>query len=131
MSDVSAPARAHTRRMDSIGFVLPLLTGKTDVDRAAMTSCWRGERKAAFEDARRRAGITREAVWIQSTPEGDVVVVYVEADDVGSAFKRIATSDEPFDRWFRDHIRDVHGISLEEGFAPPEPILDFDSERST
>ena len=116
--------------MESLGFVLPLLPGKTDVDRAAMTSCWQGERKAAFEDSRRRAGITRESVWIQSTPKGAVVVVYVEADDLGSAFKTMATSNEPFDQWFRDHVRDVHGISLEEGFVPPEPILDFRSEPS-
>ena len=114
--------------MQSLGFVLPLLSGMTEVDRAAMTSCWNGERKAAFEDARRRAGITREAVWIQATPNGDVVVVYTEADDLDSAFKTIATSDDPFDRWFRDHVRQVHGVALEEGFAPPERILDFRSE---
>ena len=117
--------------MESVGFVLPLLPGKTDVDRAAMTSCWQGERKAAFEDARRRVGISREAVWIQGTPNGDVVVVYVEADDLASAFKSIATSNEPFDQWFRDHVRDVHGISLEDGFLPLEPILDFRSEPSS
>jgi hypothetical protein len=114
--------------MQSVGFVLPLLPGMTEVDRAAMTSCWQGERKAAFEDARRRAGITREAVWIQPTPNGDVVVVYTEADELASAFKAIATSEEPFDRWFREHVRQVHGIALEDGFAPPEPILDFRSQ---
>ena len=70
--------------MQSLGFVLPLLPGMTEVDRTAMTSCWHGERKAAYEDARRRAGITREAVWIQATPNGDVVVVYTEADDLAA-----------------------------------------------
>ncbi len=114
--------------MESLGFVLPLLPGMTEVDRVAMTSCWHGERKAAFEDARRRAGITREAVWIQPTPQGDVVVVYTEADDLDAAFKAIATSEEPFDRWFRDHVRQVHGVAREEGFPPPEQILDYRSE---
>lgn len=115
--------------MQSVGFVLPLLAGMAEVDREAMTSCWRGPRQAAFEDARRRAGITREAVWIQPTGNGDVVVVYMEADDLDAAFKAVATSEEPFDRWFRDHVRQVHGIALEDGFAPPEPILDFRTER--
>jgi hypothetical protein len=117
--------------MQSLGFVLPLLPGMTDVDRSAMTSCWRGERKAAFEDARRRAGITREAVWIQSTGNGDVVVVYTEADDIDGAFQAIATSKDPFDRWFRDHVRQVHGVALAEGFTLPEQILDFRSELVT
>jgi hypothetical protein len=39
----------------------------------------------------------------------------------------MAESDEPFDRWFRDHVRDVHGVSLEDGFEPPEQVLDFRS----
>lgn len=96
-----------------------------------MNSCWRGERQAAFEDARRRAGVTREAVWIQPTPGGDVVVVYMEADDLATAFKVAGTSNEPFDRWFREHVRDVHGIALDDGFPPPEQILDFRTEPST
>lgn len=112
--------------MQSIAFAVPMLPGKTETDRAALASCRNGERKEAYEDARRRAGITRETVWIQSTPAGDVAVVYLEADDVAAAFKTLGTSDEPFDRWFRDHIREVHGVALEEGFPPPEQVLDFD-----
>ncbi len=27
--------------------------------------------------------------------------------------------------WFREQVRDVHGINLEDGFPPPEQILDF------
>jgi hypothetical protein len=58
-------------------------------------------------------------------PNGDVAVVYLEAEDLAATFTRVGTSDEPFDRWFREHVRDVHGIALEEGFPPPEQILDF------
>ena len=101
--------------MPAIAFAAPLLPGKTETDRLAMQSCWHGERKAAYEDARRRAGITRESVWIQATRQGDLAFVYLEADDLGAAFTLIGTSDEPFDRWFRD----LHGLSLEEGFPPP------------
>ena len=64
-------------------------------------------------------------MWIQSGPTGDMVVVYMEADDLEAALKTVASSEEPFDRWFRDHVREVHGIALEDGFAPPEQILDF------
>jgi hypothetical protein len=51
----------------------------------------------------------------------------MEAKDLEAAFKGVAASDDPFDRWFREHVRDVHGINLEEGMAPPEQILDFQS----
>lgn len=113
--------------MTAIAFALPLLPGKTDLDREVMTACWRGERKAAYEDSRRRAGITRESTWIQATPGGDVAVVFLEADDLATAFQTIAASEEPFDAWFRAHVREVHGIDLAEGFAPPEIVLDFNA----
>jgi hypothetical protein len=111
--------------MDTIGFVAPLLPGKTETDRAAMISCWRGERRVAYEASRKRLGIAREAVFIQSTPDGDVAVVYWEADDVEAALKGMASSDQPFDRWFRDHVREVHGLVVEDGFPPPEQVMDF------
>lgn len=114
--------------MPSVGFAIPVLPGKTDVDRDAMGSCWRGERRATYEDARRRAGVTKETVWIQTTPMGDLAVIYLEADDLEAAFGTIGGSGEPFDQWFRDHVRDVHGISLADGMPIPELILDFDSE---
>ncbi len=113
--------------MPAVGFVLPLLPGKTEADRSAMRSCRRGDRKDAFEASRERHGITREAVWIQETPDGDVVVVYMEADDLEAAFKGVGTSEEPFDRWFREHVRDCHGIALEEDIRAPEQVLDFGS----
>ena len=111
--------------MPSIAFVAPLLPGKTETDREAMTSCWNGDRKPDYERSRKALGITREAVFIQPTPDGDVAVVYWEADDVEAAFADMATSDDPFDRWFRDHVRDVHGINIEDGFPPPEQIMDY------
>jgi hypothetical protein len=116
--------------MPAIAFTAPLLPGKTEIDRLAMESCWRGERREAHQDARRRAGITKESVWLQSTPGGDLAVVYLEADDIGAALATLGGSQEPFDRWFREHIRDVHGIALEDGFGPPVPLLDFDVDRA-
>ena len=111
--------------MQTIGFIAPLLPGKTETDRAAMISCWRGERRQDYEASRRRLGITREAVFIQPTPNGDVAVVYWEADDIETALTGLATSDDPFDAWFRDHVRDVHGMNVEDGFPPPEQVMDF------
>ena len=105
--------------MPMIAFAVPLLPGMTEVDRDAMSSFQNGERQADYEASRRRATITREATWIQTTPMGDLAVVYMEADDLDAAFAALGSSDEPFDRWFRDHIRQVHGISLEDGFPPP------------
>jgi hypothetical protein len=115
--------------MQSVGFSCALLVGQTDTIRAALASCWVGARKEAYQDARRRAGIVREAVWIQPAPGGDVAVVYLEADDLATAFTILGTSPEPFDRWFRDHVDRAHGIALEHERPTPELVLDFDINR--
>ena len=115
--------------MQCVAFAVPLLAGQTEAVRLALASCWAGARKEAYQDARRRAGIIREAVWIQPAPGADVAVVYLEADDLAAAFTILATSAEPFDRWFRGHVRQVHGIAWDEGFTAPELVLDFDTSR--
>ena len=111
--------------MQCIAFAVPVLPGKTETERDAMRSCTEGERKAAYESSRERHGITREAVWIQQTPSGDMGVVYLEADDLQAAFAGLASSQEPFDQWFREKIREVNGIDLTQGFPPPEQLADY------
>jgi hypothetical protein len=109
----------------SICFAAPLLPGATSVDREEMLSCWSGERSDEHAASRRRHGITRESVWIQPTPGGDFAVVLLEADDVSSALLGIATSQEPFDVWFREHLMAVHGMDLGQGMTLPEAVLDY------
>ncbi|MBV9422960.1 MAG: hypothetical protein JOZ98_08625 [Solirubrobacterales bacterium] len=116
--------------MQSVAFAAPILPGRTDDDREAMRSCSHGERKVAFESSRARHGITREAVWIQPTPAGDVAVVYIEGEDLQATFTGLGSSQEPFDSWFRAMTREIHGIDLEQGFPPPEQLIDFRAART-
>jgi hypothetical protein len=110
--------------MQTIAFAAPMLPGMTDTDREAMASCASGARKAEHNASRGRAGIARESVWIQSTPNGDVAVVVLEGPDIQAAVTTLAASEDPFDRWFRDIVREVHGSDLAAGFEPPEQVLD-------
>jgi hypothetical protein len=109
-----------------LAFVAPLPPDQIEATVEALGSCWRGAHREAFRDARRRAGIVRETVWIQSTPGGDLAIVYLEADDLDIAFTILKTSAEPFDTWLRERGHHVHGIAMEEGFTPPVLVLDFD-----
>jgi len=116
--------------MPCVAFTVPLLPGQTDAHRVGLATCWLGGRREAYRDARRRAGITREAVWVQFTSDGHVAVVYLEADDLAAAFTMMATSAEPFDRWFRGHVHQVHGSAWDVGSTISELILDFDTDRT-
>jgi hypothetical protein len=111
--------------VQTIAFAAPILPGKTQTDREAIASCAGGDRQAEYQASRRRAGIERESVWIQTTLDGDVAVVLIEAPDIQAAMGSLATSEDPFDRWFRENVKDVHGMDLAAGFPPPEQVLDF------
>lgn len=80
--------------MQSVAFAAPLLPGKTETVLNDIRST-QGERKQGHESSRERHGISREAVWLLPTPAGDMVVVYLEADDPQAAFAGIASSQEP------------------------------------
>ena len=84
----SPPAVGTLDPVQCVAFAVPLLPGQAEADRMALASCQAGARREAHQDARRRAGIIREAVWIQPTPGGDVAVVYLEADDLAAAFTK-------------------------------------------
>jgi len=114
-----------TLRAQTVCLAIPLLPGASSRDRDEMLSCWQGERSEQHTASRRHHGITRESVWIQSTPAGDVAVVLIESPDISKAMLGLATSQEPFDVWFRAHVSAVHGLDLTQGVSLPEPILDY------
>jgi hypothetical protein len=113
------------RARQTLCFAAPLLPGKSSMDRQEMLSCWHGERSEEHTASRRRHEITRESVWIQCTPAGDVAVVLIESPDLPSALLGLATSDEPFDVWFREHLLVVHGMDLTVGMSLPEQVLEY------
>jgi len=110
--------------MASYAFVVPILQGKTEAVRrlAAETS---GPRRVEVEEFQRRVGITRQTVWIQQTSQGDMAVVYLEADDPGRMFQELASSDKPFDRWYLQQLKELHGIDPSQPPPPNELIFDW------
>lgn len=52
------------------------------------------------------------------------VTVLLESDDLARSLFGIASSNEPFDVWFRAHVKAVHGVDLAAGMHLPEQILD-------
>lgn len=111
--------------MASFAFVLPVLPGKEDVDRETLQRFATGEDHDAFAASQRSHGITRHAVWHQETPNGTLAIVLIEADDIERALAGSAASKEPFDQRFREFVREVHGVDLEND-PPPQvrPVID-------
>jgi hypothetical protein len=57
---------------------------------------------------------------------GDLVVLYFEGEAPAQAMTKIAASTDPFDNWFRDQIKEVHGLDFSQLAAAPVPELGVD-----
>ncbi len=70
-----------------------------------------------FVESLRRLGFGL-TLFVQYTPEVDMVISVVEGDDPANALGRLASSTHPFDRWHVQQIADQTGIDFS---APPPP----------
>ncbi len=85
--------------MPSFAFASLILPGKQEA--------WRRFLQEMLEF---RQGITRELVWLAQTRQGDVAITYLEADDPLQVLMKLATSNLPFDRWFKEQLREFHSL---------------------
>ena len=97
--------------MPGIVLTFPIRTGKVEAWRRfcqkMSDSQW-----PAYEASRQRMGITREKWALVENAFGAAAVITLEAPDLGPALGQIMTSAFPFDRWYREQVRELHGINL-------------------
>ncbi|WP_332701239.1 hypothetical protein [Devosia sp.] len=104
--------------MSHYAFMAPIKSGKAAAWKQyvqEMTTSRKDEMRAS----RKKLGLEKEEVWLQHTPNGDFAVVYIEAKNPGEVMQKMMTSEDPFDRWFREKVLiEVHGMDPS---APPPP----------
>jgi Family of unknown function (DUF6176) len=112
--------------MTAFAMALPLLPGKTE-DWKRWCQEMAGAHLSEFQGSRKRLGITREASFLQQAPQGDMGVLYIEAEDIAHALQGLATSQEPFDVLFRQKTQEFFGIDLAQppSGPPPETVFDW------
>src|ERR1051326_2960801 len=110
--------------MEGFAIALPCLPGGAEKLRAVAAAC-AGSRREEFEDFHRRVGLTGERWFLQQTPQGELVIVTLDGDAAGS-MKKLGASDHPFDVWFREQVRQVHGVDFTQPPVGPPPELVFE-----
>jgi len=73
----------------------------------------KGPRHEEYVASRTRLGVRREVEWLIVWPQvGDIrfEVGYYEVDDLIRFGEGLATSDDPFDVWFRERVAYLHGL---------------------
>ena len=112
--------------MPAFCVALPVLPGKREAlkefGKTATSS-----RRSEFAASERRLGIPKEAWFLQTTPQGDFALVYLEARDPAKALGEFARSQDAFDRWFKDQVKAITGVDLNQPPAgpPPEQVISF------
>ena len=56
----------------------------------------------------------------------DVAVVYLEAQDIPRVFEAYASSQKPFDVWYREQVKDIHGVDFSLPLPGPLPEVFID-----
>ena len=102
--------------MAAVAFALPILPGQDEmVRRLGESVSESGGLREAYEESRKRLGISKERVWVQRTPIGQSMIVYWETEDPQRTLRRIADSEEEFDKQFKQLIeRAAPAIDLSE-----------------
>ena len=99
-SDDSARAEA--------AIVFPLLPGKREALEQFVTTLVARN----TEHRELHASVQHESWFLQPTPQGDVVIVYLMSPDPTEVFAELAVSRLPFAVWFRDQVLELSGMDL-------------------
>ncbi|HWE64456.1 MAG TPA: DUF6176 family protein [Chloroflexota bacterium] len=105
--------------MDHICFALPILPDKTQ-DARDFQRDLDGPRKAQYAASEQRIGIVKEHWFLQQTPQGDLLLAYMESPDFARALTQFSQSQDEFDQWFKQRLEAVTGVDLNN---PPQGPL--------
>jgi len=105
----------------------PVLPGREKQVRE-FAAAMAGGRKAEAAAFYRSFGVSHESWHLQHTEHGDWVIGVTEvSDDLEKKAQAYATSERPFDRWFKDQVQRLTGIDPDvEPLGPPtETLFEF------
>ena len=110
--------------MTAVTFVALILPGMDEAWRRFIQEM-RDLHGNEYDESRRRAGITEEAIWLVESASAAWIIVHLEAMDPSAALKELTSSELPFDQWYRDQFRALHGLDLSRLFVvePHQPIF--------
>jgi predicted ester cyclase len=80
-----------------------------------------------FVESRKKLNV-RERTSLQETPNGDMVIVTLEGTNPTEAFTKFGQGTDSFTTWFKNEVKEIHGIDLS---SPPQgklPELIIDSQ---
>jgi hypothetical protein len=105
---------------------IPIIQNKVPAWKAWIRECTES-RKEEFEAFNERMELTLHRVWLTQGREGPLAIVVVDGPGAKDYTRKLASSKEPFDRWFRERVTEYHGADFSklEAVPPSEMYLDW------
>ncbi len=112
--------------METIAFAFPVLPSKTEALKE-LAETFRNEKKEEFKDFLRRLDTIEENWYLQPFGDIDLCICYLAAENLSSAFGKLAASDHPFDSFIKDINKEIFGIDFNESSdsGMPEVLFQF------
>lgn len=82
-----------------------------------------GAKREDYVRSRARLGVAREAIFLETTGRGAVMVTYWLAKDPAASLARLSESNDTFDRWLKTAARDAHRMPLEQLPINANPLV--------
>ena len=106
--------------MKPIAIALPVLPGKSEKAREFMKSL-RKEHARDFAALEKKLQTSKEAVFLQSSPQGDLIIDYYECVHPQKSAEALAKLKDEFAMWMKSEISDITGIDVEAMAKEPMP----------
>ncbi len=111
--------------MESRVIAFPILPGKEEAGRRFADEV-SNQRGAEMDRSLRGLGAVREDWYLQTGPQGAMILVAIEAEDVLKLFQEWAVSNDPFDCWFKQQAQQISGIDFNQPLsALPEHLFSW------
>lgn len=101
--------------------VIPVLPGKR-VRLEELAKNLSGPKRGDFDASEKRVKMRKESWYLQSTPQGELCIVYGEADNVPKSVADWAASKDPFDLWLKTQLKEITGIDFNQPIPGPWPV---------
>ena len=112
--------------MAAIAFTAPVLPGKSEQATAFFQEVQRRQQEMTKSRSSLPGQMKRESVWVMHTPMGDFGIILLEGEDPVAANTAFAASQDPFDVWFKQTVKEFTGID----FGQPLPPIEQRQHRS-
>ena len=105
-------------------YAIPILPGNTEQVKRNFQEM-HGARKDQCEANRALMGVTREFVCLQHMPQGDILIVYLEGEELSKAREKSQASRSDYARWVAEDIIPLYDADLSSGLPAIEVMADW------